>query len=115
MEDADEPSQDRSYRPKYPPTSTDALIGKHRLQRPSLTISMSEKLPRTSQPADQAERLDIDLGPRLYGLRQIGAISLRTQRAPALRAARALTSRPGPRLVHAVVPYHHERQARKQR
>jgi hypothetical protein len=76
---------------------------------------MSEKLPRTSQPADQAERLDIDLGPRLYGLRQIGAISLRTQRAPALRAARALTSRPGPRLCTRRFPTTMRAQARKQR
>jgi hypothetical protein len=30
-EDADEPGQDPSYRPKYLPTSTDALIGKHRV------------------------------------------------------------------------------------
>jgi hypothetical protein len=29
-DDADEPGQDRSYRPKYLPTSTDASIGKHR-------------------------------------------------------------------------------------
>jgi hypothetical protein len=32
-EDADEPGQDRSYRPKYLPASMDALIGKHNALR----------------------------------------------------------------------------------
>jgi hypothetical protein len=32
-EDANEPGQDRNYRPKCLPTSTDVLIGKHRVGR----------------------------------------------------------------------------------